>query len=262
MLICCLFLVYGCWSEPFGHLPLPFLPGGGAGGEKLLEHCLLADVVHALPEAFVNVRHQLALADKTLQRLFLENAAIAVDIVEYPRLKHHVAGVDRCPVTEVLLAERLDGVVAAYVQHTFILGDLDCRQSGDLAVRPVELEYPVYVHVADPVAVGHEEGLVAHIFLYALDAPSGHGVVAGVDDGDAPWLAVAAVDGHLVAVAAVVERHIGVVEEIVGEPFLDVFLSVAGADDEVGMSVVCVLLHDVPEYRHPADLYHRLGLVL
>ena len=59
-----------------------------------------------------------------------------------------------------------------------------------------------------------------------------------------------------------VERHVGVVQEVVGEVLLDHVALVAEADHEVGEAVLAVDLHDVPEDRVLADLGHRLGLDL
>ena len=67
------------------------------------------------------------------------------------------------------------------------------------------------------------------------------------------------VDGHLVAPMGVVERDVGTVEEIVGEPLLDELLLIAGTDDKLGMAIVGILLHDMPQDGHTANLNHRLG---
>jgi hypothetical protein len=64
-------------------------------------------------------------------------------------------------------------------------------------------------------------------------------------------------DMHLVVAMGEVEGDVGVVEEIVGEPFLDVLLFVAGTDDEVVVAVEGVFLHDMPEDGHASDFDHR-----
>src|ERR1700749_1382826 len=46
---------------------------------------------------------------------------------------------------------------------------------------------------------------------------------------------------------------------VLDEVALDVLALVAEGDDEVLVSPVGVVLHDVPEHRPPADLDHRLG---
>ena len=61
------------------------------------------------------------------------------------------------------------------------------------------------------------------------------------------------------AVGPRVDRHVGSVEEVVGEILLDHIALVAEADDEILDAVMGVDLHHVPENRHAADLDHRLG---
>ena len=65
---------------------------------------------------------------------------------------------------------------------------------------------------------------------------------------------------HLVVAMGEVEGDVGVVEEIVGEPFLDVLLFVAGTDDEVVVTIEGVFLHNMPENGHASDFDHRLWL--
>ena len=57
------------------------------------------------------------------------------------------------------------------------------------------------------------------------------GVLAGVDQGDAPGVGYGVVDGH--AVVGEVEGDVGGVQEVVGEELLDDVALVAEADDEV-----------------------------
>ncbi len=114
------------------------------------------------------------------------------------------------------------------------------------------------VDVADPVAVGQAERLVADERQHAFQATAGHRVRAGLDERHPPRLGRGAVDLHLAA--AHVERHVGRVQGVVGEPLLDEIALVAEAHDELLDLVRGVDLHDVPEDRLAADLDHRLGL--
>jgi hypothetical protein len=91
----------------------------------------------------------------------------------------------------------------------------------------------------------------------AAEAAAGAGVVAGVDEGDAPGLGDGVVDGHLVV--RHVEGDVGGVQEVVGEVLLDDVALVAAADDEVVDAVLGVELEDVPEDGAAADLDHGLG---
>ena len=64
------------------------------------------------------------------------------------------------------------------------------------------------------------------------------------------------VDDHMVFLRKI-ERNIRGVKKIVCEPLLNHVLFVSGTDDEVIETKVTVSLHDMPENRHSADLYHR-----
>ncbi|MNC31332.1 hypothetical protein D3C75_796490 [compost metagenome] len=65
------------------------------------------------------------------------------------------------------------------------------------------------------------------------------------------------VDMH--AVFRHVKGHIGHVQEIVGEVFLDHIALVAQADHEVVDPIMGVDLHNVPDDRLATDFDHRLG---
>ena len=117
------------------------------------------------------------------------------------------------------------------------------------------------VHIADAVAVGHHEGLIADVGTNAFDAPAGHRVEAGVHNGDLPRLGVVVVDDHLVLAAGEIKRNIAGMQEVIREPLLDHVLLVARADDKVVKAVVGIFLHDMPQDGHVADFDHRLGLV-
>jgi len=60
-------------------------------------------------------------------------------------------------------------------------------------------------------------------------------------------------------VAGDIEGHIGGVEEVVGEVFLDDVALVSEADDEVVDALSGVELEDVPEDGAAADFHHGLG---
>ena len=69
-------------------------------------------------------------------------------------------------------------------------------------------------------------------------------------------------DGHLVLSTSPIKTDIAVMQEIVGEPLLDVFLFVTSTDDELVMAIIGILLHDMPQDRHASNLNHRLWLEL
>lgn len=217
--------------------------------------------IHTLPEAFVLVAHKLSFLSKSAERLLLKDAGIAVKIIKYCWLKNHIARIDGRAVLCGFLAERADSTLDADVEDAFGLVEVDGGECRDLSVAAVECDEFPDVDVTDTVSVGHEEGLVADVFLYAADASAGHGAEAGIDDGHAPWLGMLFVQDDLLPVA-IVECHITRIEEIVVEPFLDHLLFVAGTYDEIPHAIVRVFFHDVPEDGPAADLDHGFGLIL
>ena len=114
------------------------------------------------------------------------------------------------------------------------------------------------VDVADAVAIGEAEGLFfLDVVADTAQAAARHGVVAGVDEGDAPGFGAFVVHFH--AVVAHVEGDVGHVQEVVGEVLLDHVALVAAADHEVVDAVGGVHFHDVPQDRLAADFDHGLG---
>ena len=153
-----------------------------------------------------------------------------------------------------LAGRNVDGVADARA------GCLDAGEGDQLAVRLVEGDGGLDVDVGEAVAVGHQERVVRIAFEVlgdAAQAASGAGVVAGVDQGDAPRLGDGVVDGHLVV--GDVEGDVGGVQEVVGEVLLDDVALVAEADNEVVDALLRVELEDVPENGASADLDHGLG---
>ena len=72
---------------------------------------------------------------------------------------------------------------------------------------------------------------------------------------------MALVDGHLVAAIAEVETDVGVMEEVVSKPLLNILLLVACTDNELVVAEIGIFLHDVPEYWHSANLNHGFRLI-
>ena len=120
----------------------------------------------------------------------------------------------------------------------------------------MEREQRVEIHIRDPVAVGQEEGLVAHIVSNALHSAARHRVEPRVDQRHLPGLRMPL--QHLHAVVREIEGHIRGVQKIIRKILLDHILFVAEADHKVVKAVGGIVFHDVPEYRLPANLDHRL----
>jgi hypothetical protein len=112
------------------------------------------------------------------------------------------------------------------------------------------------IDVADAVAVGEAERLVADMLADAAQAPAGLRVGARIDQRHRPRLGAVLVHLHLVR--AQVEGDVRHVHEVVGEVLLDHIAAVAETDHEVVETVVRIDLHDVPEDGHPPQLHHRL----
>lgn len=126
----------------------------------------------------------------------------------------------------------------------------------------MEREQLFQIHVGNAVAVGEHERLIADVLLHALHAAAGHGIQAGIHHRDAPRLGMVLVDNHLVFAVGEVICNIGGVQEIIREILLDHMLLIPGADHKIVEAVMAVELHDMPEDRHTAQLYHGLGFKL
>ena len=115
------------------------------------------------------------------------------------------------------------------------------------------------VDIADAITVGEAEALfVLQETTDPSQAAAGLGMFAGVHQGDAPGFGVALEDVDVVG--AEIDGEVGVVEQVVGEIFLDQIALVAQADDEVIDAMVGIGLEDVPEDGLATDLDHGLGL--
>lgn len=145
----------------------------------------------------------------------LKYAVITINIIEYFRLENHVSCINGSSITYIFLTERFNSIITTYIQNTLILCKFYCSQSGKLTMRLMEFNKFCDVNVTDTITIGKKKWFVADIFLYALDASTCHCIIASVNDGDFPRLAVAAVDGHLVLVVTVVEGNVGIMEYVV-----------------------------------------------
>ena len=207
------------------------------------------------------VAHEFSVFREAAERFLLKDAGIVGEIVEYPRLQDHEAGVDGGAVLGGFLAEGAHRIVAADVQDAFGLIQLHGGQRSKFSMRAMEGQQFLDIHVADAVAVCEHEGLVPDVFLYALDAPAGHGVESRIHHGDAPRLRVLLAKDSLLPVGEV-ECDVAGIEEVIAEPFLDHVLLVARTDDEVIKTEMRVAFHDVPENRPTTDFHHGLRAVL
>jgi len=132
----------------------------------------------------------------------------------------------------------------------------DCRDGGELTVRPVKGQQRGQVDIAHPIAVCHHEG-VRQPGTQAQDPPAGHGRVARVDDADLPVRAVRL--DHPPRAIVQIHEVIAVAHVVIMEVFLDHLALIAAGDDEILVPARGVDVHDVPEHGLAADFHHRLG---
>ena len=136
---------------------------------------------------------------------------------------------------------------------------LGSGQGRQLALGMMVFYQRGYIDVANAIAVGETERFFAlQIRCHTFQASACHGVIAGINQRHAPRFGILLVDFHFVV--AHVEGHVGHVQEIVGEVFLDQVTLVSATDDEIIHPVGGIDFHHMPQDRLAADLDHRLGL--
>ena len=193
----------------------------------------------------MDIRHELSLPDKCFKWFALEDTVITVQQVEHGGFQYHVAGIDRCPVLGVLLAESFHRP-SDDVKHAFLLSHLDGGECGSLTVALVEFDKLVDIDIAHCITIRHHESLISHIRLNTLDASPRHGVITSVYDGDFPCFKLTMMYRHFVLPVSEVKAYVAVVQEIVGKPLLDVFLLISGTDNKLIVSIVGILFHNMP----------------
>ena len=125
----------------------------------------------------------------------------------------------------------------------------------------VELYDLADIDITDTIAIRHAECLISNISLNPLDSAPRKRSFPRIDDGHAPRLRVLLVH-HDMMPPCKVKRNIARIKEVIVEPFLDDFLLISSTDDEVIDAIGGIFLHDMPENRHTANLYHRLRPIL
>src|ERR1043166_960363 len=235
----------------------PDLPRRGALSPVLLQHLLVAQRIHRLPEPPVPVGGELPITSEPAQRLPLPDALIALDVIDRRWLEDEESAVDPRPVAGGLLVELVDSCLAVRD------GDdaeaprrLNRRHRRQAPFAPVEGDQLGDVDVAHAVAVGEAEGLVPDQLAHPPQAAARHRAVAGIDERHTPGLEL--LRPHVDVVPPQIERHIRAPQTVAGEILLDEDPLVPAADDEVVDAVRIEDLHDVPQDRVLADLDHRL----
>src|SRR5690606_15440212 len=108
---------------------------------------------------------------------------------------------------------------------------LDCGQGGQHILAAMEGNRFGDIYVADTIAVGETERLIANVISNALETTAGHGPIAGIHQRHSPGFHPIAVDLHFVFHH--VKGDVTHVEEIGGEVLFDHVRLVSTADDKV-----------------------------
>src|ERR1044071_9666243 len=181
--------MYTVWfvalSLMFLVLGQPDLPGGAPLRQQLVQLDLVAEGVHAAPEAVVRDRHHLALLHQAPERLHPQLLAF-LHVVEDLPAQSEVAAVDaQGGVGRVLqLAEVVLGVGVDDVEG---LGHAHAEERGDLVALHEALDVGAEVEIGQTVRVVGQEHLVAlDVLLHAAQALAAVRALAGVDEGDVP----------------------------------------------------------------------------
>src|ERR1700744_3518645 len=236
---------------------LPSLPWCVAAFPVSFQDLLLANGVHALPEAGVTIGHQLAFAGQALERLFFEVRGVAVDEIKDLRFKYK-----KCPVDPAFfglwLLGKFGDLIAIHFQVAKARRRPDRSQRRQLAVGTMKLEQIVQVDVRNAVAPGEHESLIAHVGSQPLDAAAGLRLHTGIDQVDGPVGNDSA--AHFDFAGFERDAQIAVQRAIVQHVFLDHFTLVTQGDREFIEAMMRIVHHDVPENWLTANFDHRLRL--
>ena len=198
------------------------------------------------------MRHELAFGRQSAQRLAFPLGLVAGDVLEHAGLKDEEGAVDPLVRVDRLFPECGDPVAgegkAAEARRRMHGG-----QSRQPAMRAMEVAQSRQVNVGEAVAPRQHEGAI-EVGRQPLDPAAGHGLQPGVDQLDRPVRLGLWPHHHLHAIAD------GVGIKLLDEVLPDRIRVVPERNDEPGITVMLVVLQQVPQDRLIADAYHRLGL--
>ena len=239
---------------------LPYLPRSPTFRVKLIELHLVFKRVHGREEALVRIRQELLPRNQTLEGLNHEFLAI-MDMIEDLPTQHKEAAID----AEIGIGDRLDvGDHTVGTQSDRVVAEVRLygEEARGLAAPLEHIDELGQAHVGEAVAVIREEDLfVLEVLLHGHQALPDIGRLAGIHERDIPVIDVAVVKLH--GLAAVREREVirdalVVLEKVV----FDDISAITEAQDEVLVSEVRIVLHEVPDNRPVADRDHGLRDVL
>ncbi len=136
---------------------------------------------------------------------------------------------------------------------------VDCDERGDRAFPFVLRDDFVHRHIGEAIGVICKKAAFAgHVLADARQPLADVGVQTGVDEGDAPVVHVAGVQLDPLAAlrqGEIVRQALAVVQEIL----TDHVATVAQTEDEILVSEVRIVAHQVPNDRTHSDVHERLG---
>src|SRR2546422_3508131 len=239
---------------------LPYLPRSPTFRVKLIELHLVFKRVHGREEALVRIRQELLPRNQTLEGLNHEFLAI-MDMIEDLPTQHKEAAID----AEIGIGDRLDvGDLTVGTQSDRVEAEVRLygEEASGLAAPLEHIDELGQAHVGEAVAVIREEDLfILEVLPHGKQALPDIGRHAGIHERNIPVMNVAVVKLHSLAAAQereVVRDALAVLEKVV----FDGISAITEAQDEVLVSEVSIVLHDVPENRPVADRDHGLRDVL
>src|SRR6185437_13574155 len=235
-------------------------PWHRASLDQILQTLLVLERVHRPPEAFMPDGHELVGLDQPTERRLDQLVAIG-HVVEDLLSEDEESAID--PEVGVLAAAQPADLPASVDVHQMQAERRPDRQeASDLAARPEYLRHLLQVGVGETVAiVGVEHFLAGHVLAHGPEALPDVAPDAGVDHRDAPVLLRITEDLHFLAEAGNDAVGVGL-RLVVQEEILDDVGLVTKAQHEILVTVLAVVVHEVPQDRLVADRDHRLGQAL
>ena len=112
------------------------------------------------------------------------------------------------------------------------------------------------INIGYRISVGKEKWLVSYKTCDALNATTCHSIESRIYYRDLPGLRMIIV--HFNAVAGKIERNIRHMEKIISKKLFNDMLFISGTNNKFANTVIGIQLHNVPQNRLVANLYHRL----
>ena len=191
-----------------------------------------------------------------LHGLTLEHLGVITQIVKEFRFADEKARVDPGTALIGFLLEGKHGIIVIVnLQDTQFAARLVGHHGEHLTRFFVRFDGVQDVHIGKTVAVVEQEGLVADVFLHAVDAAASHGVQTGINHRHLPVFGV--VVQYFQTVVGEVHRDVAIVHKVVRKILFDDILLISAADDKLIETELVIVFHDMPQDRFPPDFNHR-----